>query len=95
MILAQNVHVSEGFKENQNVMVVGVPGSRKTRSLVIHHLMETEKSCMVLNSKGEIYNVTHRCLEKEGFRVIFLDFDNPKEPSIFIFTQGTKPIIVK
>lgn len=79
MILAQNVHISEGFKENQNIMVVGVPGSGKTRSLVIPHLMETDKSCMVLDPKGEIYNITHRYLENKGFKVILLDFVNPKK----------------
>ena len=77
MILAKNVHISENYKENQNILVVGVPGSGKTRSIAIPHLMETDKSCMVLDPKGELYRTTHRYLEGKGFKVLLLDFVDP------------------
>lgn len=78
MILAKNVYISEGYKENQNVLVLGVPGSGKTRNVVLPHLMETEKSCVVLDTKGELYNMTRSMLKKRGFNVVLYDFIDPR-----------------
>lgn len=77
MILAENVYLEKGFKSNQNVLVLGVPGSGKSRGHILPNLMEMDSSFLILDPKGELYDISEEMLQKRGYRVDCIDFDEP------------------
>lgn len=78
MILADNVFLKSGFKKNMNCLILGVPGSGKTRSHILPNLCNMENSSAVLlDPKGELYSLTSDMMRKRGFEVKLVDFDNP------------------
>lgn len=79
MILAKDIYLKESFKSNQNVLVLGVPGSGKSRSHVIPNLMEMDSSFVVLDPKGELFDIAAKMLGKRGYRVQCVDFDTPRD----------------
>ena len=79
MILAKDIYLEETFKSNQNVLVLGVPGSGKSRSHVLPNLMEMNSSFVVLDPKGELFDIAGKMLGKRGYRVQCVDFDTPRD----------------
>lgn len=77
MILAENVTLSEGYKENQSVLVLGVPGSGKSRSHVLVNLMDMDSSFLILDPKGDLYDTAADMLRSRGYNVLCVDFDTP------------------
>jgi len=77
MILAENVTLSEGYKENQSVLVLGVPGSGKSRSHVLVNLMDMDSSFLILDPKGDLYDTSENMLRSRGYNVLCVDFDTP------------------
>lgn len=77
MLLAKNVALEEGFKNNQNVLVLGVPGSGKSRGHVLPNLMEMTSSFVVLDPKGELFAISAKMLKSRGYKVQCVDFDTP------------------
>jgi type IV secretion system protein VirD4 len=60
---------------NRNVFVVGSPGSGKTQSYIITNIIhEREKSIVVTDPKGEIYETTARLKKKQGYEVHLINF---------------------
>lgn len=83
VILGKNTYFNGGYKRNANNMIIGAPGTGKSRSFVIPNLCEAEnESIVVLDAKGEIYDITHRMMEKKGYIVKVLDFDAPEKSRI-------------
>ena len=83
MILAENVYLEKRFKSNQNVLVLGVPGSGKSRGHVLPNLMEMDSSFLILDPKGELYDISEEMLQKRGYRVDCIDFDEPLKTKSF------------
>lgn len=83
MILADNIYLDHGFKSNQNVLVLGVPGSGKSRGHVLPNLMEMDSSFLILDPKGELYDVSEEMLRNRGYRVECIDFNEPLKTKSF------------
>lgn len=78
-ILGNNILVEDGIVDNVNTMLIGAPGTGKTRSYILPNLMSaTEESIIVLDPKGEIYDMTASLMQDKGYKVHSLDFVNPK-----------------
>lgn len=94
IIFGENTFFDNGYKQNANNLVIGAPGTGKSRGFVIPNLCEANnESLLVLDPKGELYSITHKMMEEKGYKVQVLDFDNPKKsptyynPLSFIKTQ--------
>ncbi len=79
MILAKNVELKQGYKTNQNVLLVGSPGSGKTRSHVLPNLLEMDCSMAVLDPKGELFKSSAEAMKKREFKVKMINFDEPSK----------------
>ena len=65
-------------KEAHN-LVIGSTGSGKTQSIILPLLklsMMAKESILINDPKGELYNRCADALEKQGYKVLALDFDN-------------------
>ena len=94
IILGENTFFDNGYKQNANNLIIGGPGTGKSRGFVIPNLCEANnESLLVLDPKGELYSITHKMMEAKGYKVQVLDFDNPEKsptyynPLSFIKTQ--------
>lgn len=94
IILGENVYFNNGYKQNSNTLIVGAPGTGKSRGFVIPNLCEANnESIILLDPKGELYNITREMMEKKGYQIKVLDFDHPEQsptsynPLAFIKTQ--------
>lgn len=58
---------------NKNVLVVGGSGSGKTSSFVKPNLMQLHSSYIITDPKGSILQETGKMLEKNGYKIRFLD----------------------
>lgn len=82
-ILGNNVAVTSGDVDNVNTMLIGAPGTGKTRSYVLPNLMSAEEeSVVVLDPKGEIYDMTASMMREKGYRVLSLDFIRPTQSEV-------------
>ncbi len=60
---------------NGHTMVIAGSGKGKTQAYVLNQVMLTKnKSLLIGDGKGEIYQLTSKQKFKEGFKIIFLDF---------------------
>ena len=69
--------IESGRMYNKNYFVVGGAGSRKTRSFVINFIIMAilrGESCIVADSKGDLYTKAAKYAEKKGYTVKILDF---------------------
>jgi len=67
------------LNNNYHTLVIGSTGSGKTQSIVLPMLKlsaEAGESVVVSDPKGEIYRKTADILEKKGYKVSVIDFDN-------------------
>ena len=84
IILGENTFFNNGYKQNANNLIIGAPGTGKSRGFVIPNLCEANnESLLVLDPKGELYSITHEMMEYKGYKVQVLDFDNPLKSQIF------------
>lgn len=82
-ILGENVLVENRQLENANTLIIGAPGTGKTRSYVLPNMMNAEdESIIVLDPKGEIYDMTFSMMEEKGYCVRVLDFINPERSEV-------------
>jgi len=60
---------------NQNIAVIGSSGSSKTQSYVIPNLVNIrDKSIIVTDPKGELYNLTAQLKKDQGYKIYQVDF---------------------
>src|SRR5699024_10031400 len=60
---------------NQNIVVIGASGSWKTQSYVIPNLINVrDKSIIVTDPKGELYNLTAQLKKDQGYKIYQVDF---------------------
>jgi len=82
-ILGNNVQIENGCVDNANTVLIGAPGTGKTRSYVLPNLMSAEsESLVVLDPKGEIYDMTASLMADKGYKVLSLDFVTPEQSGI-------------
>lgn len=83
IILGENACFEGGFVDNTNTLLIGAPGTGKTRSFVLPNLMSSEEeSIVVLDPKGEIYDISGELMREKGYNVRVLDFINPENSDI-------------
>ena len=59
IILGENTFFNNGYKQNANNLIIGAPGTGKSRGFVIPNLCEANnESLLVLDPKGELYSIT-------------------------------------
>ncbi len=75
---------------NNNVLVVGNPGCRKTGSYVIPNLYSTTGSIIVADTKGTLYGMCAKELRRRGYKVHLLDFVNPENSEPFNILDGIR-----
>ncbi len=76
-ILAQDALISNDTWEtgiNNNDLVIGPPGSGKTRGYVKPNLMQCNESVIITDTKGSLLSEVGPLMEKNGFKVINIDF---------------------
>lgn len=69
---------------NSNVLIVGSPGSGKSRRVIMPSIWtigHKKESMIVTDPKGEIYDHTSSWLKDQGYKVILLDLLDPKNGS--------------
>ena len=67
---------------NNNVLIVGSPGSSKGQAFVFNNLLNIKSRSMIISDpKGEIYAGTHQIKEDQGYKVIRIDFQDMLEGS--------------
>ena len=79
------------LNNNYHTLVIGSTGSGKTQSIVLPMLKlsaEAGESVVVSDPKGEIYKITADILEKKGYKVSVINFDNPN------FGNSFNPLIL-
>jgi type IV secretion system protein VirD4 len=60
---------------NRNVFIVGSPGSGKTQSYILTNIIhERERSIVVTDPKGEIYEATAELKRQQGYEVRLVNF---------------------
>lgn len=77
------------LKNNYHTLVIGSTGSGKTQTIVLPTIklsMRAGESIVVSDPKGELYKSTASQLEKEGYKVNVIDFENPN------FGNGYNPL---
>jgi len=61
--------------DNQNVMVIGSSGAAKSQAYVIPNLVNVrDKSIIVTDPKGELYDLTAQLKSDQGYKVYQIDF---------------------
>ena len=83
IILGENACFENKYVDNSNTVLIGAPGTGKTRSYVLPNLMSTEEeSIVVLDPKGEIYDISAELMREKGYITRTLDFVDPKRSDI-------------
>lgn len=99
MIIAQDQYYSLDCYEtqlNNNVLVVGTSGAGKTRNIVTPNILQATGSYVISDPKGNLYSKHKDYLEKEGYRVIKLDFTDPMHSAhynFFHYIRSTQDIV--
>ncbi len=80
-ILASDIAISQDSRKsgiNNNVLVIGPPGSGKTRNYVKPNIIQANTSMIVSDAKGSLYGECADYLRAKGYTVYLLDFVNMK-----------------
>ena len=78
-VLGYNIKQNKVYLDTQdtNTLIIGTTRSGKTRTFLfptIWELAKAKESMVLTDPKGEIHELTHKYLEKEGYDVVLLDF---------------------
>ncbi len=77
MILGDGIYYDlDTYKtmRNNNVVVIGSPGSCKTRGIIIPNILQASGSYVITDPKGNLYEKYHRYLRRKGYVVKAIDF---------------------
>lgn len=74
-ILSQHIRVTKDSQKiaNNNMMVIGAPGTGKSFRIVAPNLLTSEASVVVLDVKGDLLRTYGKSLEDRGYRIRCLD----------------------
>ncbi len=82
MILPDNEYYMLNSKKtylNNNVLICGVSGSRKTTITFIPNMLEGHGSYVAVDYKGRLYKKYHKYMQYLGYDVKFISFTNPNK----------------
>ena len=95
MILAKDTYLEGGFKKNHNVVVLGTPGTGKTRHYILPNLCNMKNSSAVLlDPKGELYDhpLPHKtCFKKHRHHPSDLAFGRHFGVCVLVYLAGALP----
>ncbi len=77
--------------DNIHSLTVGATRSGKTRSIVLQTIGNigiSGESMILSDPKGELYEYTYPFLEKQGYKIIVLDFKNPMKSNSYNYLQS-------
>ena len=80
LLMTRNIRIGvDGYKHkhNTNVLVVGGPGTGKTRTYAVPNVLEAGCSMVITDPKGEILRKTGGFLKRAGYEVRVFDLLNP------------------
>ena len=78
-ILGNNVTIESRCVDNVNTMLIGAPGTGKTRTYVLPNMMSAEEeSLVILDPKGEIHDISANLMKKKGYKPEKIDFESAK-----------------
>ena len=74
-ILSQHITISKSGKKiaNNNMIVVGAPGTGKSFRIVAPNLLRNDASVVVLDVKGDLLRNYGKAMEKNGYQIKCLD----------------------
>ena len=78
-LLADGICISNDTTQthlNNNDLIIGPPGSGKTRNYCKPNIMQAEESMIITDTKGVLYGEMAEYLTKAGYIVECLDFDD-------------------
>ena len=101
LILAQNQYYDLNCYKtqlNNNVLVVGSPGSGKTRSIVSPNILQAAGSYIIADPKGNLYGKYADYLRAKGYSVRKLNFADPTDPetctyNFFHYIQNDQDVL--
>lgn len=81
LILSNEQTITIKNKDNNNALIVGSPGTGKTRGHILPSLCQADgkSSFVVLDPKAEIYDMTHNMMRKKGYETVKVNFDSPAQ----------------
>mgnify|MGYP000509048164 FL=1 len=68
-ILSKHLHISKKALSNNNVIVIGSPGTGKSTGIVIPNLLTASASYVVLDVKGELADGYGSYLKEKGYQI--------------------------
>lgn len=95
-ILSRNVQVSKDRRKlsNNNMMVVGAPGTGKSARIVAPNLLLAEDSMVILDVKGDLLKQYGNYLKEKGYKIKVLDLissdfgqSNQYNPFVYVKTE--------
>ena len=81
MILTQEILLSMNTRKtsrNNNVMVIGGTGTRKTRAVIMPNLMQANSSYVITDPSGELLESMGAFLESEGYVIKVLNLEDTR-----------------
>lgn len=81
--LSENVEVSKTILSNNNILLVGSPGTGKSTGFFIPELLKASASFVVMDIKGELLSGYGNYLEEQGVRVQSLNLKEPEKSNQF------------
>ena len=90
MILPDNEYYMLNSKKtylNNNVLICGVSGSRKTTITFIPNMLEGHGSYVAVDYKGRLYKKYHKYMQFLGYDVKFISFTNPNKKNGYNITN--------
>ncbi|MCP1111595.1 type IV secretory system conjugative DNA transfer family protein, partial [Lachnospiraceae bacterium PAL227] len=76
-IVSKNMKISKRKLSNNNMLVIGPPGTYKTTSIIIPNLLQAANTYVVLDVKGELMRTTGNYLKEKGFDIRSLNLKEP------------------
>ena len=75
LVLGKEIYLPEDKRGNMNTLIVGGPGSGKSAAFSVPNILNMLGSYVITDYLGELYEKTHCYLEKNGYKVITINYE--------------------
>ena len=75
LVLGKEIYLPEDKRGNVNTLIVGGSGSGKSSAFSIPNILNMLGSYVITDYLGELYEKTHCYLEKNGYKVITINYE--------------------